>query len=301
LEIECFQAFQVRVESDSETGEVLSVSVTPLGTFCFTGLVFPDYAPSEIALQDASKAQDASGTIPVNSSFLRDCIAKLWEGKVEWGGFIEASSGTEGVFMGKFNGRSFAVINNVTRYNTQQITDIGRAAGQLGPNARAAGITFKNDPTTNYTASDQFPNMVGMTQVHELGNSLAAITGIDPGNKKSSDRDAGQGCRPSSGKLCQERRATLTMLRFGGAFLLTAFLLLAVGAADQARESISKSKAKGLYSFELELSMSRFDEKDKARFSLTSFKTPWTPWKNELRRPTLYAKGVPLVMRKANV
>jgi RHS repeat-associated protein len=45
LEIECFQAFQVRVETDRKTGEVLSVSVTPLGTFCFTGLVFPDYAP----------------------------------------------------------------------------------------------------------------------------------------------------------------------------------------------------------------------------------------------------------------
>jgi len=81
-----------------------------------------------------------------------------------------------------------------------------------------AGLTINSHPYTNFTASNvssftgAFPKLeaaIGQfvdTQIHELGNSIAAITGRDVGRKDARDKDSGyqlEGCvaRKLSGGL----------------------------------------------------------------------------------------------------
>jgi RHS repeat-associated protein len=132
-------------------------------------------------------------TWQVDPKVLGKCIEDLYGVTVT--SFTPSSDGQGGVFVGfgpdRGSGGNNAVItirNDVTTYNKSQLKEKENAfrAAQglplLGPNDEVWGMTI-DDAThnhyTNYTASDLNPLDTLKSQVHELGHSLALVTGIE--------------------------------------------------------------------------------------------------------------------------
>jgi hypothetical protein len=117
-------------------------------------------------------------------------------------GFTPSASGGVGSFTGTGpsylptnphgagNNDTFMVKNNSSTYDTKYLTFLDnqfRAAMGRPPNppgVTVVGTTNRFAPLTNYTSRNLGPMQTLVTQVHELGHSLDAITGIGYDFKK---------------------------------------------------------------------------------------------------------------------
>jgi RHS repeat-associated protein len=151
-------------------------------------------------------------------SAIKDCLDALWGMGTRLDSFLPSEPGKDGKatfsYLKSLGEYASATITNDTRtYTAIQLTGL-----RGGPFPIVGGLTFPDHPYTNFTASDRsnftghFPGLdsaVGgfvATQIHELGNSIAAITGKDVGRTGAKDEDSGyqlEGCaaRKLSGGL----------------------------------------------------------------------------------------------------
>ena len=163
--------------------------------------------PSSVG-SDSGDLGDASPepkTWQVDPKVLGNCIKDLYG--VTLTSFTPSSGTALGVFVGfgpdrgsGGNNAPITIKNDATRYNMNEMKKIENAfrAAQglplLGPNDEVWGMTI-DDAThnhyTNYTASDLTNALDTLkSQVHELGHSLALVTGIE-GNAHSNGWEQG--------------------------------------------------------------------------------------------------------------
>lgn len=158
---------------------------------------------------------------------LSDCINELWKGNVTLSGFDPSAKGHSGTADFEYSASGYArVTNNVQRFTGGDLKILSLAArgNYTLPVGQDRGLTFPR-PTTfrwvdtngfglqeisvspyeNYTANNvdklpgYFPGLISViggfqdTQIHELGNSIAAITGKNIGklNDPTKDTDSG--------------------------------------------------------------------------------------------------------------
>jgi RHS repeat-associated protein len=137
------------------------------------------------------------GTSPLHDNFdkLSDCTLQLYG--VLALNFTASQPGVNGSFSGVvlstagfgagYTGTGFTVTNNATQYNLQSLSD---NAGNLSSSNWTTGYTDPKDPYTNFTASNMTPYATQQTQIIELGNSLALISGIStPGAAAERDNE----------------------------------------------------------------------------------------------------------------
>ncbi|MGH9942902.1 MAG: hypothetical protein ACRD9R_11165 [Pyrinomonadaceae bacterium] len=130
----------------------------------------------------------------VDTAILNECIQELFG--VELRSFTESRRGSNGSFTGtgpsNYNNKNgagnndtFTITTDVHRYSLNDLRDVENrfraAAGRplLGPNDQINGTTNRLAPLTNFTANDLKGSFAILrNQIHELGHSLDAITGI---------------------------------------------------------------------------------------------------------------------------
>jgi hypothetical protein len=113
---------------------------------------------------------------------------------------------TDGSTINGFSG--FGVVNDVTTYSEKQLRAVEKKRTGSDP-GRIAGMTMSGlqnglyfDPHTNYTVNElrgqpttKLDKLVGLqlsTQVHELGNSISDITGLQfSSSPREKDEDEG--------------------------------------------------------------------------------------------------------------
>jgi RHS repeat-associated protein len=93
--------------------------------------------------------------------------------------FIPSQPGIDGLFVGEDqDGNIIMVTNDVTDFTFSQLQGVAPNPSQ-GPYA-TGGFTSSADPYVNFSASDSTQYGLVTTQIEELGNSLAFITGTMP-------------------------------------------------------------------------------------------------------------------------
>jgi len=160
---------------------------------------------------------------------LDDCINELWKGLVHLLSFEESFKGHSGKTTFTFGSgarqRAASVKNNVTRFTSGDLTSIAYMNSEIEGPGTVRGLTstggpggstvawtdinghfsYTFNPFENFTASNRdemsggrFPALsaaVGPytdTQIHELGNSIAEITGQYVGDPSAKDTDSGE-------------------------------------------------------------------------------------------------------------
>jgi RHS repeat-associated protein len=116
---------------------------------------------------------------PVNLRALFDCIMNLFG--INGLSFKPSEPGKFGAFVGEGDANGdFTIYNNDTKYNRGTLTYMAKRVpgNEWIPENGVHGRTSPSNPYENYTARDA-TSLVD-TQIYELGNSLAFITGTVP-------------------------------------------------------------------------------------------------------------------------
>jgi len=139
---------------------------------------------------------------------INECLSELWGAGIYLTSFLPSTAGKDGRASFTYYNSLDSPARSATVTNDTRTYDVGDLS-VMSNEPYTAGLTFNNHPYTNFTASNvwsfvgAFPALesaIGAfvtTQIHEFGNSIAAITGRSVGRKNAPDKDSGyqlEGC-----------------------------------------------------------------------------------------------------------